>query len=774
MQDNVSVLLATILAVILIVLFPIYNIAVRQDSMANNMVVKTTTNFVDEVRSKGYITDEDYNEYIAELGKTGNIYEVEMEIYEPILIETEDSEVYEEKYKIKYTSQILEEIGVEGDGLEVASENSIVRENVSYLNNDYKFYVRVKNTNMTQAQVLLGKLFGGESDSRIVVNYGGIVFSNGWEMGDNAEVTNANIFLSRPMDNNNVEYKREHIADVYNDLTEETEPIFGIAVRLNDDIPDSGIVKFILTYKEIIGFKDDSGAYLSNEDSDSGKASREQHIKKYVETLNFNAGSDNNNIEVTQISRVEISGTYNYEFEIKIEDIQYNYENNPYVKATIEIAEGSADTKAGEIGRVRSDEFIIFYDINRPILTVTTDPDVRTTLLQIIAPGANLTLKLDAIASLVSSVAKIDKLIIEFEKVGGPKTTTEIDATDSMRSGATVTFPTQERVLNKGKYNVIIYATDTRGHQSNRVELSFEIKNRIRTYKTFYLAPYEGYDGLSGTYLGKVTNESMNTIIAPKDGNKKIISYQLIVNLPDHTPGRNMRFEQVDYWRVTDITNGKNTIINPSNHSTVGLYDERELLGTYRAYLKCRDDDYYYKNFYDSCGSGYKRHSLLSMEHIESKYVANFPDSLSFNGGYEYYLDDRLNITKTEDGEEYKGIYNLVGPIYEDGDRGYNYTVISSTGIWDSDGIEFKTGTVDCSSQNIESLKFNYRIAPGHILKEPGNYTKTEYYGGRTYMEYKGYWARYAGGEGSTEQYYDTDDCDGGTIQAIVTYEEIY
>ena len=60
MQDNVSVLIATIVAVIIIVLFPIYNVATRQDSIANNMVVKATTNFVDEVRNKGYIDKVEY------------------------------------------------------------------------------------------------------------------------------------------------------------------------------------------------------------------------------------------------------------------------------------------------------------------------------------------------------------------------------------------------------------------------------------------------------------------------------------------------------------------------------------------------------------------------------------------------------------------------------------------------------------------------------------------------------------------------------------------
>ena len=59
MEDNVSILLASILTVVIIVLFPIYNVATRQDSIAKNMVVKATTNFVDEARNKGYIEAKD-------------------------------------------------------------------------------------------------------------------------------------------------------------------------------------------------------------------------------------------------------------------------------------------------------------------------------------------------------------------------------------------------------------------------------------------------------------------------------------------------------------------------------------------------------------------------------------------------------------------------------------------------------------------------------------------------------------------------------------------
>ena len=104
---------------------------------------------------------------------------------------------------------------------------------------------------------------------------------------------------------------------------------------------------------------------------------RASHVKTYIETENFNAGPNDDNIEVIELSRVDKQGIYDYEYEITIKDIQYNYENNPYVEGNIQIKEGSADTKAGEIGRLRSDEFIIFYELNKPTISIREiSPDV--------------------------------------------------------------------------------------------------------------------------------------------------------------------------------------------------------------------------------------------------------------------------------------------------------------------------------------------------------------------------------------------------------------
>lgn len=352
MEDNVSVLLATILTVVIIVLFPIYNVATRQDSIAKNMVVKATTNFVDNVRNKGYLEEKDYKEYINKIAGTGNTYEVELEVYKPILVETEESEVYEEKYTIEYTDEILSKI--ENTEMDVANaDSSVLSEKVYYLNEGYKFYVRVRNTNVTQAQVLLDRLLKGELTDRIVVNYGGVVYINEWEKGESAETANANISISRPMNYNEKEFKYESITTVYDQYSDEYTTIYGIAVRLSEEIENGTKFKFLVSYNEVYALKDEDGNALTE------ASQREEYIKRCFKTMGFDAEAS---VEEREIQKNATTGLYSYKYMITLDNVNYDFDNNPLLKGTVQIVSGSADTKTGTLGELNSKEFIIMYE----------------------------------------------------------------------------------------------------------------------------------------------------------------------------------------------------------------------------------------------------------------------------------------------------------------------------------------------------------------------------------------------------------------------------
>lgn len=455
MQDNVSVIIATIVAVIIIVLFPIYNIATRQDSIANNMVVKATTNFVDEVRNKGYIDKEAYGKYLNELDKTGNTYEVEMEVYSSILLaDVNDPDIYEEKYEIEYTDEILKDMD---NSTLFKDEDSVIKSNVKYLDSDDKFYVRVKNTNITQAQILLDRLLRGKQDERIIVNYGGVVYTNEWEHGENAETTSSNISLSRPLDNNLKEFKYEYITDVYDMYTDELETIYGIAVRLSDDVAGADKIKFRLKYNGVEEIKD------SNNRSD--EISVERHVKKYIEIEGIVV--ENEDIEVSQIKKQESNGTYNYEFLITISNIEYDFDNNPYMKAKFRINAGSAYTKVGAVSEINSKEFVVFYEAKD--IEITAEAKYyNNSGSQIIGTG-----KADY-ARIEVKLNKANENVVDIRYVKGEYTESDFrnasfgesikNSYNSSSNRYITSSASGKRITENGKYT--IYAKDKHGREA--------------------------------------------------------------------------------------------------------------------------------------------------------------------------------------------------------------------------------------------------------------------------------------------------------------------
>lgn len=366
MQDNVSVLIATILAVVIIVIFPIYNVATRNDSISNNMVIKATTNFVDSVRNKGYIESEEYGEYLNELSKTGNIYDVEMEIYKPMLIETSDgSHEYEEKYEIVYTDEIENELY----NADRRKENTVVNKNVYYLDADCKFYVRVKNTNITQAQILMDRLLGAELKNRIVVNYGGIVYSNEWAIGKSPAKTVANVTISRPMNYLGEEFKYEEITQIFDPITGNTSYYYGIKVKLDDYEKVNRVIKFKVTYTDVKFFEGTDDEYNSRED-DIARKKRENHVENHIK-LDDREGYPvkGNKYEVKELSVDSGNdGMYNYEYEVTVSEISYYY-LLPYAKSRLTISAGSAYSIAGKLTEANSKEFVVIYNQNL-IMTV--------------------------------------------------------------------------------------------------------------------------------------------------------------------------------------------------------------------------------------------------------------------------------------------------------------------------------------------------------------------------------------------------------------------
>lgn len=145
MNDTMMSVIAIFLAGILMFVFPLMSTADRTDDIAQQAVQTATSDFVDNIRSTGKITQDKYDSFVTTIAETGNSYDIEIEAQ--ILDETSrkkttvasQSKVGENTYYSEYTSQIEDKLAKTGEY--DLKEGDLIS-------------VSVKNTNKTISQML--------------------------------------------------------------------------------------------------------------------------------------------------------------------------------------------------------------------------------------------------------------------------------------------------------------------------------------------------------------------------------------------------------------------------------------------------------------------------------------------------------------------------------------------------------------------------------------------------------------------------------------------
>ncbi len=94
MEDSLQKVFAVLLSVVIFFVLPVYMTFEKKDDISYSLALKITTNFVENVKSKGYITQDMYNKFISQLAITGNTYDIMMEHtakkYEPVIYAYDD------------------------------------------------------------------------------------------------------------------------------------------------------------------------------------------------------------------------------------------------------------------------------------------------------------------------------------------------------------------------------------------------------------------------------------------------------------------------------------------------------------------------------------------------------------------------------------------------------------------------------------------------------------------------------------------------------------
>ena len=177
MGDSLITVVAIFLAAILMFIFPLMSLAERTDDISQLAVQTATTEFVDDIRTTGKMTLDDYEAYLGELNSTGNSFDVEMLIQQldenpgKKTTQTEATKIEENLYYNIYTTQIMDKLNT--TGRITLKEGDIVT-------------VTVKNTNQTISQMLRNFFYAisGNDSYEIAGQHSGIVSVNGSTSGN--------------------------------------------------------------------------------------------------------------------------------------------------------------------------------------------------------------------------------------------------------------------------------------------------------------------------------------------------------------------------------------------------------------------------------------------------------------------------------------------------------------------------------------------------------------------------------------------------------------
>lgn len=173
MGDSLITVVVIVLAAVLMFVFPLLTVSENSDSTAQLSVQNATTEFVENIRSTGKLTQDAYDKYIQTINSTGNTFDVQIEIQ--VLDEnpgvkttqTDQTKIGENIYYTEYTSQVLSQING-NKGKKILKEGDIVT-------------VKALNTNTTIAQTLRNFLYktAGVNSSSIAASHSAVVTSTG-------------------------------------------------------------------------------------------------------------------------------------------------------------------------------------------------------------------------------------------------------------------------------------------------------------------------------------------------------------------------------------------------------------------------------------------------------------------------------------------------------------------------------------------------------------------------------------------------------------------
>lgn len=168
MSDTLITVVAIVLAATLIFVVPVMTMADRFDTTSKAEVEALLTDFVEDIRTTGKITQEKYDKFQENLAATGYTFGTDMEVKVKDenpgkkTLQTAKDKIGENVYYSEYTTQILDEL--DSKGHKDLKTGDIV-------------LVKVRNTNTTLSQQIKQFMYKivGNDDASVVASKAGMV-----------------------------------------------------------------------------------------------------------------------------------------------------------------------------------------------------------------------------------------------------------------------------------------------------------------------------------------------------------------------------------------------------------------------------------------------------------------------------------------------------------------------------------------------------------------------------------------------------------------------
>lgn len=113
-MDVLGRIAAIILTIIALIFMPIMTQAQSQSTISDNLVNTRDQKFTNDIRTTRKITWDDYQNFCDYINKTGNLYDVTLQIHERKVFTDDTDEREDEYFETSYHGEVLDQLFDEG------------------------------------------------------------------------------------------------------------------------------------------------------------------------------------------------------------------------------------------------------------------------------------------------------------------------------------------------------------------------------------------------------------------------------------------------------------------------------------------------------------------------------------------------------------------------------------------------------------------------------------------------------------------------------------